>query len=109
MIAQARQLHYHAKQFLICGDLFKKQIIVEKPATKTTSPGSLQGSKKGGVFNLISKQYLKILLERHPLSFPLSCRGRISSVGRAFDCRAEGRGFDFRGLTSTQGLKISEK
>ena len=36
-------------------------------------------------------------------------RGRISSVGRALDCRAEGRGFDSRGGTNTQGLKIIEK
>ena len=36
-------------------------------------------------------------------------RGRISSVGRAFDCRAGGRGFDSRGRTITQGLKITEK
>ena len=36
-------------------------------------------------------------------------RGRISSVGRAFDCRAGGRGFDSRGPTNTQGLKITEK
>ena len=36
-------------------------------------------------------------------------RGRISSVGRALDCRAGGRGFDSRGRTNTQGLKITEK
>ena len=36
-------------------------------------------------------------------------RGRISSVGRAFDCRAGGRGFDSRGRTITQGLKMTEK
>ena len=35
--------------------------------------------------------------------------GRISSVGRAFDCRAGGRGFDSRGRTNTQGLKMTEK
>ena len=50
------------------------------------------------------------------LSFPfpysmagLAHRGRISSVGRALDCRAAGRGFDSRGRTNTQGLKITEK
>ena len=32
-------------------------------------------------------------------------RGRISSVGRALDCRAGGRGLDSRGRTNTQGLK----
>ena len=36
-------------------------------------------------------------------------RGRISSVGRAFDCRAGGRGFESRGRTITQGLKMTEK
>ena len=40
--------------------------------------------------------------------FPL-LHGRISSVGRALDCRAGGRGFDSRGRTNTQGLKITEK
>ena len=36
--------------------------------------------------------------------------GRISSVGRALDCRAGGRGFDSRGRTIRQGLlKIAEK
>ena len=35
-------------------------------------------------------------------------RDRISSVGRALECRAEGRGFDSRGRTNTQGLKITE-
>ena len=35
-------------------------------------------------------------------------RGRISSVGRALDCRAQGREFDSRGRTNTQGLKITE-
>ena len=33
--------------------------------------------------------------------------GRASSVGRAFDCTAGGRGFDSRGQTNTQGLKIT--
>ena len=36
-------------------------------------------------------------------------RGRFSSVGRVLDCRAGGRGFDSRGRTNTQGLKITEK
>ena len=45
----------------------------------------------------------------HVLTGELYC-GRISSVGRApgLDCRAEGRGFDSRGRTNTQGLKITE-
>ena len=38
-----------------------------------------------------------------------SYQGRISSVGRALDCRAGGRGFDSRGQTITQGPKITEK
>ena len=36
-------------------------------------------------------------------------RGKISSVGRALDCRAGGRGFNSRGRTNIQGLKITEK
>ena len=36
-------------------------------------------------------------------------RDRTSSVGRALDCRAGGRGFDSRGRTNTQGLKITVK
>ena len=34
-------------------------------------------------------------------------RGSVRSVGKACDCRAGGRGFDSRGRTNTQGLKIS--
>ena len=33
----------------------------------------------------------------------------LASVGGAPDCRAGGRGFDSRGWTNTQGLKITEK
>ena len=36
-------------------------------------------------------------------------KGRISSVGRALDCRAGGRGFNSRDRTNTQRLKITEK
>ena len=36
-------------------------------------------------------------------------RGRISSVGRAPDCRVGGHGFDSWGRTDTQSLKITEK
>ena len=36
-------------------------------------------------------------------------RSRISSVGRAFDRRAGGRGFESRGRAITQGLKMTEK
>ena len=43
------------------------------------------------------------------LNFSDFNRGRISSVGRAFDCRTGGRGFDSRGRTITQGLKMTEK
>ena len=31
-------------------------------------------------------------------------RSRMSSVGKALDCISEGRGFDSRGRTNTQGL-----
>ena len=36
-------------------------------------------------------------------------RDSNSSVGRALDCRAGGRGFGSRGRTNTQGLKETEK
>ena len=49
---------------------------------------------------------IDIFLEIHLVYFN---RGRISSVGRALDCRAGGRRFDSRGRTNTQGLKITEK
>ena len=54
-------------------------------------------------------------LRFHTLAHPLNgARNnynhvRISSVDRALDCRAGGRGFDSRGRRSTQGLKITEK
>ena len=38
-----------------------------------------------------------------------NAKSRISSVGRVLDCRTGGRGFDSRGQTNTQGLKITEK
>ena len=38
--------------------------------------------------------------------YPALWGRRISSVGRAFDCRVEGRGFDSWGWTISQGLKI---
>ena len=41
--------------------------------------------------------------------FKISYHSRISSVGRALDCRAGGRGFDFRDWTNTRGLKMTEK
>ena len=34
---------------------------------------------------------------------------RINSVSTALDCRAGGCGFDSRGRTDTQDLKITEK
>ena len=43
------------------------------------------------------------------LQYARGIRGRFNSVGRALDCRAGGRGFDSRGQTNTQGLKITEK
>ena len=42
-----------------------------------------------------------------PISLYTINRGRISSVGRTLDCRRGGRGFNSRGRTNTQGLKIN--
>ena len=36
-------------------------------------------------------------------------RDSTSTIGRALDCRARGRGFESRDRTITQGLKITEK
>ena len=36
---------------------------------------------------------------------PMKSINKISSVGRAIDCRAGGRGFDSQGRTNTQGRK----
>ena len=44
-----------------------------------------------------------------PISTSSNISGRISSVGRALDCRARGRGFNSRDRTNTQGLKMTEK
>ena len=41
--------------------------------------------------------------------FQMGDRVMTSSVGRALDCRSGGHGFDFRGRTITQGVKITEK
>ena len=46
---------------------------------------------------------------KHLRTFCVNYCGWISSVGRALDCRAVGCGFDSRGRTNTQGLKITEK
>ena len=43
------------------------------------------------------------------LNMHVSNCGRISSVDRALDCRAEGRGFESRGQTISRGLEITEK
>ena len=45
----------------------------------------------------------------HKASINQLIRGRISPVGRAGDFRAGGGGFDSRGRTISQGLKIIEK
>ena len=39
----------------------------------------------------------------------LSTLSRISSVSRAFDCRAGGCRFESQDQTNTQGLKMTEK
>ena len=69
-------------------------------------------SDHGGLFvkkartHLFLEENLPSLLFRREVRFN---RGRISSVGRAHDCRAGGRGFNSRGRTNTRGLKITEK
>ena len=41
--------------------------------------------------------------------FQMDDRVKTSLVGRALDCRAGGPGFDSRGRTDTQDLKITKK
>ena len=41
--------------------------------------------------------------------FQMDDRVKTSSVGRTLDCSAGGHGFDYRGRTNTQYLKITEK
>ena len=55
---------------------------------------------------IMSWSYLDSTLNKTNKEFN---RGMISSVGRALDCRAGGRGFDSRDRTNAQGLKITEK
>ena len=56
---------------------------------------------------LLISMHTSLVFEK--LLIELTNHGRISSVGRALDCRAGGRGFNSRGRTNTQGLKITEK
>ena len=48
------------------------------------------------------------LFVRNPTKRSGYCN-RISSVGRALDCRAGGSQLDSRDRTNTQGLKMTEK
>ena len=49
--------------------------------------------------------YGSVSLEGVKIIHPVNC-GRISSVGRALDCKAGGCRFDSLGRTITQGLKV---
>ena len=61
-----------------------------------------------GGFDFESQKLTKYFESRKHYSFNYC--GRISSVSRAPDeCRAGGRGFDSRGRTNTQGLKINKE
>ena len=79
--------------------------------------GSLVSSdiKPGKLFSLVSRPVRIDVVVPELAGCEMVCaachfnRGRTSSVGRALDCRAGGRGFDSRGRTNTQGLKITEK
>ena len=65
--------------------------------------------------NIISMAYEKTVskhLKIRDVHINMVCcfnGGRIGSVSRALDCRAEGCRFDSQGQTNTQGLKITEK
>ena len=55
---------------------------------------------------LLVKKFFCYSLSIVPRPFDYFYRSRISSVGRALDCRA---GLDFRGRTNTQDHKMIEK
>ena len=57
----------------------------------------------------VVKKYFCVHILKFYMFWVSDWTGGISSVGRAHDCRAGGRGFDSRDWTITQGLKITEK
>ena len=73
---------------------------------RSLSPLNLQGNP----FTIMSLSFLKLTVCARRYSHRrISKRSRLSAARLALDCRAGGRGFDFRGRTNTQGLKITEK
>ena len=71
---------------------------------KTTRPLFFEGLGWGRSFNhnaFNSANDFRFFLKSNVL--------RISSDGRALDCRAGGRGFDSRDRNNTRGLKMTEK
>ena len=73
---------------------------------RSLSPLNLQGNP----FTIMSLSFLKLTVCARRYSHRrISKWSRLSAARLALDCRAGGRGFDFRGRTNTQGLKITEK
>ena len=73
---------------------------------RSLSPLNLQGNP----FTIMSLSFLKFTVCARRYSHRrISKWSRLSAARLALDCRAGGRGFDFRGRTNTQGLKITEK
>ena len=65
---------------------------------------------QGNPFTIISLSFLKLTVCARRYSHRrISKWSRLSAARLALDCRAGGRGFDFRGRTNTQCLKITEK
>ena len=73
---------------------------------RSLSPLNLQGNP----FTIMSLSFLKLTVCARRYSHRrISKWSRLSAARLALDCRVGGRGFDFRGRTNTQCLKITEK
>ena len=65
---------------------------------------------QGNPFTIMSLSFFKLTVCARRYSHRrISKWSRLSAARLALDCGAGGRGFDFRGRTNTQGLKITEK
>ena len=76
------------------------------PCSLEESPSLAQSTESCFILNLTSTSSWN---HRYKAFVCLLNCGRISSVGSALECRGGSRGFDRRGRTNTQGLKITEK
>ena len=66
-------------------------------------------SPRPPVYLCMSSHYILLVLKTHFYNIKVTAAVLAQSVERVVDYRAGGRGFDSRGRTNTQGLKITEK